>query len=108
MGASTALVSIDVSLIDQDGNQVTSITGQSGLLSVNSPSLWWPRGMNDQVGYLYTIQVQLKDKSTGFLVDSYRLRIGIRNIDWDNNGVYINGRSVYFKGFGRHEDSLVR
>lgn len=63
--------------------------------------------MTEEAGYLYTFQVQVKDRSSGALIDSYRLRIGIRAIDWDSNGVYINGRKIYFKGFGRHEDAIV-
>ena len=49
----------------------------------------------------------MKDRSTGSLVDSYRLRIGLRELKWDTKGVYINGKPIYFKGFGRHEDSIV-
>ena len=54
-----------------------------------------------------THQVKVKDRSTGSLVDSYRLRIGLRELKWDTKGVYINGKPIYFKGFGRHEDSIV-
>ena len=96
-----------MSLYDQDGNQVANKIGQSGLLSVSNPHLWWPRGMSNETGYLYTLHVQIKDSSSGSLVDSYRLRIGIRGIDWNAQGVTINGKSIYFKGFGRHEDSIV-
>lgn len=39
--------------------------------------------------------------------DVYRLPFGIRFIEWDSASVYINGKSVYFKGFGRHEDAIV-
>lgn len=105
-GTNTAGVLIDVRLFDQEGNLATTRTGQSGLLSVENAHLWWPRGMSDEVGYLYTLQVRLKDQ-TGSLVDSYRLRIGIRDINWDNKGVYVNSHFVYFKGFGRHEDAIV-
>ena len=40
--------------------------------------------------------------------DIYRLPFGIRTVEWNNTGVYVNGKSVYFKGFGRHEDAAVR
>ena len=53
-------------------------------------------------------QVMVKDRSTGSLIDSYRLRIGIRELKWDAKGVYINSKPIYFKGFGRHEDSIVK
>lgn len=56
---------------------------------------------------LMIYQIQLKDKINKTVIDSYRLRIGIRTLNWDSNGVYINGKSIYFKGFGRHEDAIV-
>ena len=39
--------------------------------------------------------------------DIYRLPFGIRLIEWDAAGIYINGKRVYLKGFGRHEDANV-
>lgn len=40
--------------------------------------------------------------------DVYRLPVGIRKVEWNNNSVTINGRQIYIRGFGRHEDSAVR
>lgn len=40
--------------------------------------------------------------------DVYRLPVGIRKVEWNNNSVTINGRQMYMRGFGRHEDSAVR
>ena len=53
------------------------------------------------------IKVIVKDRNSGQMVDSYRLQIGLRELKWDTNGVYVNGKPIYFKGFGRHEDSIV-
>jgi beta-glucuronidase len=39
--------------------------------------------------------------------DVYRLRVGIRKVEWSNTNVTINGKPIYFRGFGRHEDSAV-
>ncbi len=52
-------------------------------------------------------KVTVKNRSTGSLIDSYRLRIGLRELNWDAKGVYVNGKPIYFKGFGRHEDTIV-
>ena len=58
-GADTSNAAIDLKLFDQDGALVTQSTSASamGMLAVSSPHLWWPQGMNTQVGYLYTLQV---------------------------------------------------
>jgi beta-galactosidase/beta-glucuronidase len=40
--------------------------------------------------------------------DVYRLPVGIRKVEWNSNSVTINGRQIYMRGFGRHEDSAVR
>ena len=40
--------------------------------------------------------------------DVYRLPVGIRKVEWNNKSVKINGRQIYIRGFGRHEDSAVR
>jgi len=61
-GSDTSIASIDLTLYDQDGGIVTqSTSAQSmGMLSVSNANLWWPRGMNAQIGYLYTLQVRHK------------------------------------------------
>ena len=40
--------------------------------------------------------------------DIYRLPIGIRNLRWTDTALYINEKPIYFRGFGRHEDSAIR
>lgn len=40
--------------------------------------------------------------------DIYRLPIGIRTLQWTNTSLLINNRKVYLRGFGRHEDSIIR
>ena len=52
-------------------------------------------------------KIQLWNDAKNVEGDVYRLPFGIRLIHWNSTGVYINGKSVYFKGFGRHEDANV-
>ncbi|WP_279233538.1 glycoside hydrolase family 2 TIM barrel-domain containing protein, partial [Faecalibacterium prausnitzii] len=52
--------------------------------------------------YLYTIVIVLK--KDGLPVDEYRERIGIRTVEIRGTKILINGKSVYLKGFGKHED----
>ncbi|KAJ4432181.1 hypothetical protein ANN_20797 [Periplaneta americana] len=44
----------------------------------------------------------------GIAEDLYRLPVGIRKIAWNSTSVTINGRPIYMRGFGRHEDSNIR
>ncbi|KAG5337921.1 BGLR glucuronidase, partial [Acromyrmex heyeri] len=84
-----------------------SVYGISGTLKVPFARLWWPRGMNPKPGYLYTLEVTL---SVANLTkpDVYRLPIGIRTLAWTNTSLLLNNRPVYMRGFGRHEDSVIR
>lgn len=40
--------------------------------------------------------------------DIYRQPVGIRTLQWTNTSFLINGKPIYFRGFGRHEDSVIR
>ncbi|XP_020279014.1 beta-glucuronidase-like isoform X2 [Pseudomyrmex gracilis] len=83
------------------------VYGLSGTLKVPFARLWWPRGMNPKPGYLYTLEVKLS-VANSTQVDIYRLPIGIRTLAWNNTSLLLNDRPVYMRGFGRHEDSIIR
>ena len=67
---------ISVELINDDGIVVESATGASGQLTVTNPRLWWPYLMNEDVGYMYELKVEIR----GAIIakDVYRLNVGIR------------------------------
>ncbi|XP_017885419.1 beta-glucuronidase isoform X2 [Ceratina calcarata] len=98
-----------VNLLDaEDGLAVKEpVYGISGTLKVPSPNLWWPIGMHSKQGYLYTLEVSLSVANDS-KVDVYRLPIGIRTLTWTNTSLLLNNRSLYLRGFGRHEDSIIR
>jgi beta-glucuronidase len=50
--------------------------------------------------YLYPLKVELER-------DEYTLDIGIRTISWDEKKLYLNGKPVFLKGFGKHEEFPV-
>jgi len=55
--------------------------------------------------------VQLIDGNTREVADYYSLKIGIRSLSWDQamqNSILINGKPLYIRGFGRHEDADVK
>ncbi len=78
-----------------DGTAVASAKGNKGTLTVPDPQLWepWPGTPN-----LYTLQVSFGD-------DRYDQTFGFREIKVEGVQVLLNGKPVYFKGFGKHEDS---
>lgn len=77
-----------------------------GELQVAGVKPWWPYLMNPHPGYLYQLEIKLLAANEE-LLDVYRLKVGLRTLSWDNSQFLINGKSVYFRGFGRHEDSDV-
>src|SRR5689334_13865796 len=42
------------------------------------------------------------------VIDVYYQKIGIRTVNATQTSFLINGQKFYFKGFGKHEDSVVR
>jgi beta-glucuronidase len=64
---------------------------------VNGVKPWSPDEPNL---YNFVVEVYVDDA----LKDLVYERIGFRSIEVKNGKVYLNGRPVFFKGFGRHED----
>lgn len=62
--------------------------------------------MHPEPGYLYTMEVYLSTPYQKDL-DVYRLKIGVRSITWNETSFLINEKPIYFRGFGKHEDSDV-
>ncbi|XP_063983304.1 beta-glucuronidase [Diachasmimorpha longicaudata] len=98
-----------VTVREEDGTLVTSseIFDFSGTLKISNVKLWWARGMGETPGYLYTFEVTLTLPNSA-VQDVYRLPIGIRTIKWNSTSLLLNDRPVYLRGFGRHEDSIIR
>lgn len=100
---------VEVAVFDKNGTRVESKvneTGQTVAVTVNNAKLWWPYLMHADPGYLYQLEVQLKTVE-GVTVDIYRMKFGFRKISWNEKQLLINGKPIYFRGFGRHEDSDV-
>ena len=88
---------ISVQLLDAENKLVAEANGVEGALCVQNAHLWQVRN-----AYLYTIVITLK--KDGLPVDEYRERIGIRTVEIRGTKILINGKPVYLKGFGKHED----
>ncbi len=78
---------------DKEGKQVATST--TGDIYIENPHLW-----ECKKSYLYTVRVQIEG-------DYYEEKFGIRKVSCDENGLYLNDKKVYLKGFGKHEDFWI-
>ncbi|XP_058457881.1 beta-glucuronidase isoform X3 [Malaya genurostris] len=107
-----------VKVIDKDGTvvgvDIATGTALKGVVIVKNVKPWWPYLMHEDPGYMYTMEVTLEGKSNeasepvGDIHDIYRLKVGVRVLEWNSTSLLINGQPIYFRGFGRHEDSDIR
>ena len=92
---------VRVELRSAEGVVVAEGSGGAGALDVDRPRLWQPGNP-----YLYELRIELN--GDGRLLDCYTLPIGIRTVRVDGTRFLINEEPFYFRGFGRHEDLIVR
>ena len=85
-----------VSLYDEDDNLVAYSEGSTGIIKVENAHLW-----NVLDAYLYQFDVKYSN-------DHYTLPVGIRTIKVTDKQILLNGNPIYFKGFGKHEDSDIK
>ena len=86
---------LKISILDER-NTVVSIDGV-----IENVRLWEPLN-----AYLYKAKVELLSNDDK-VIDEYTEEFGIRTVEVRDNKFLINGKSFYFKGFGRHEDSYI-
>ena len=87
---------VKVRVLDAQRVEVAAGEGAEGSLTVAGAELWQPGR-----GYLYTLEVTADD-------DVYPQPFGIRTVEVKDSQFLINGKPFYFRGYGRHEDNLVR
>lgn len=87
---------VSVRLLDASGQQVAEASGAKGRLSVPNAHFWAPGD-----GYLYTLEIHAGE-------DVYPQTVGIRTVEVRGTELLINGKPFYFRGYGRHEDNIVR
>lgn len=88
-------------LFDEDGKQVASGSGASGVLKIDNVKLWKP-------GNAYLYKLVLEVSTNGQLSDEYSLNVGVRTVKVDGNRFLVNNEPFYFTGFGMHEDHVVK
>lgn len=90
-----------VEVYDADHNKVAEATGKTGTLHIANAHLW-----NVHASYLYTFVVRIVDGSA--VVDEYFEKIGVRTFEIKDGHFLLNGKPVYLRGFGKHEDADLR
>ena len=55
--------------------------------------------------HLYRFHLELWEENT--LVDEYELEVGVREIEIKGRNLLLNGKPVFMRGFGKHEDFAV-
>lgn len=88
-----------VTLLDENGEEVAKGEAGSELEIVNV------RRWDVLDAYLYTAKVELFAGEE--LVDEYEELFGVRTVRVEKGQFLVNDKPVYFKGFGKHEDSYV-
>ena len=89
---------VSVQLRDASGTVVAASEGAKGVLRVKNAHLW-----NVRKAYLYTIVLRLTDGEN--VLDEYSEKVGIRTVEIKGRQILLNGKPVYLKGFGKHEDA---
>ncbi len=71
--------------------------GCTAFLKIPKAKFWAPSSP-----HLYQLKVELRraDKT----IDQIKLLVGIRTIKINKNKILLNGKPIFLKGFGRHED----
>lgn len=87
-------------LFDEEGNEAARAEGKSGIIEVRQAHLW-----QVHEAYLYRLIIRICDGEN--IIDEYEQEIGIRTIKVEGTSILLNGKPVYFRGFGKHEDSDI-
>ena len=88
---------VSVRLLDAAGNEVAAGEGFKGTGRIDQVQLWEP-------GHpvLYSLEVTLTGSD-----GEYTEVFGFREVSIRDCRIHLNGKPVYLKGFGKHEDSPV-
>ena len=81
--------------------KVAHADGKNGTLHIDNVKLW-----NVHAAYLYNFVIRITDGET--VVDEYAEKIGIRTFEIKGGNFLLNGKPVYLRGFGKHEDADLR
>ncbi len=89
---------LSIEILDENKHVIANGTGKNGSLRIKNANFWFPK---PDKPYLYTAHITSKE-------DIYDVEFGIRTVKVEDNRFLINGKAFYFKGAGKHEDSVFR
>lgn len=84
-------------VLDPEGGEA-GVLFFNAMVTIDKPRLW-----DIGRGELYSARITIEQN--GKIIDSYRQSFGIRTVGINKTGIRLNGRNVFLKGFGKHEDS---
>lgn len=90
-----------IRIYDRDNVCVYESDEEKGQGTLEQVKLW-----DTKEPYLYKLEVILMNKEQ--IIDQYIETFGFRTISISNCWLHLNGKQIYLKGFGKHEDSYVR
>ncbi|KAM4046253.1 beta-glucuronidase [Anomaloglossus baeobatrachus] len=118
---STGFVRYEVSVVGSDyysvavtlrcklDQVVATAQGAIGQLKVANANLWWPYLMDENPGYLYSLEVKINaNTDSGVCEDVYTIPVGIRTVRVSAQQFLINEKPFYFHGVNKHEDYDIR
>ena len=90
---------VKLTVLDKEGNEVTSALGEEALLNVSGVTLWHGR----KNPYLYTLKAQILSGEE--VLDEISVRFGCRTFEIDpERGFILNGEEYPLRGVSRHQD----
>lgn len=97
-----ASLSIQNEAIYNSQKQVSIQAGETSLielpLALEAPELWSTINPN-----LYNLEIGIQDQS-GILLDQVEDKIGIRKIELNEDGFFLNGEKLFIRGTNRHQE----
>lgn len=91
---------VAIEVYDEDQKLVATATGKTGVITIENVRTW-----NVLDAYLYTFVLKIVNGEE--VIDEYNQEIGVRTVEVQGTDILINGKPVYLKGFGKHEDSDI-
>ncbi|MCL1819658.1 MAG: beta-glucuronidase [Oscillospiraceae bacterium] len=89
---------VSAAIYDESGNLSGEAEGKEGSIYISNVRLWEVHN-----AYLYKFVFKIIDGET--VIDEYTDQIGIRTFEIDGHDFLLNGKPIYMKGFGKHEES---
>lgn len=91
----------NVRLTVYDGEKrIAAANGYDVEVTIPQAKLW-----SDESPYLYTLKAELFEKDK--LVDEEVLPFGIRTLDWNKDGFFVNGKNTLLRGGCVHHDNGI-